>query len=133
MSLRVPSGGGTVRVQALALWLLLLSVLTHAVLPAPGSPLNRTQGSAFSAWTAEVSLAPKRKSLPGEEIGTAVRGGHGPDDPALAEPAVALAAIPAAAPFYAPRSPAAPAPAARTAGAGSAPFAARAPPVDLAS
>ena len=46
--------------QALSLWLLLLSILTHALIPT-GSPLQRTAGSAFSATTSEVSLAPRRQ------------------------------------------------------------------------
>lgn len=49
------------RVQVLPFWLLLLSIFTHAILPAE-SPLQRVSGSAFSVSTAEVSLAPQRKS-----------------------------------------------------------------------
>ena len=47
--------------QGLAFWLLLLSIFTHAVVPA-GAPLHRTPGSAFSATTAEVAIAPERNS-----------------------------------------------------------------------
>ncbi len=43
----------------LAAWLLLLTVLTHALLPL-GAPWTRTSGSAFSASTVEVSTAPAR-------------------------------------------------------------------------
>lgn len=42
------------------LWLLVATIAFHAVVPT-GSPLVRTSGSAFSATTADVSLAPKRK------------------------------------------------------------------------
>ncbi|MFN3388989.1 MAG: hypothetical protein ACK40O_08650 [Allosphingosinicella sp.] len=42
------------------LWLILATVFAHALLPV-GSPLVRTSGSAFSATTADVSLAPSRK------------------------------------------------------------------------
>lgn len=42
------------------LWLILVTVFAHALLPV-GSPLVRTSGSAFSATTADVSLAPSRK------------------------------------------------------------------------
>lgn len=41
-------------------WLVLATIFAHALLPV-GSPLVRTSGSAFSATTAEVSLAPSRK------------------------------------------------------------------------
>lgn len=47
--------------QGLALWLLLLSILTHAVVPA-GSPLQRGAGAAFSAAGAEVAIAPDRRT-----------------------------------------------------------------------
>ena len=52
--------------QGLAVWLLLLSIFTHAVVPT-GSPLQRTSGSAFSASTAEVAIAPKRKTVRTEQ------------------------------------------------------------------
>lgn len=41
------------------LWLLLAAILTHALIPV-GSPLARTSGSAFSATTLDVSLAPRK-------------------------------------------------------------------------
>ena len=42
-----------------ALWLILATVFLHALLPV-GSPMSRTVGSAFSATTVDVSLAPNR-------------------------------------------------------------------------
>lgn len=47
---------------ALAVWLLLLTILTHAVAPS-GLPVQRITGSAFSPWTVEVSLAPARQAV----------------------------------------------------------------------
>jgi hypothetical protein len=41
--------------QGLALWFLLLSILTHAVVPA-GSPIHRNSGSAEDHWR-EFSLS----------------------------------------------------------------------------
>ena len=46
--------------SVLTLWLLLASILFHALIPV-GSPLEPTTGSAFSASTVEVALAPGRK------------------------------------------------------------------------
>lgn len=43
-----------------SLWLLFATIVFHAVVPT-GSPLTRTAGSAFSATTSDVVLAPKRK------------------------------------------------------------------------
>ena len=91
----------TSRVEVLALWLLLLSIFTHAIIPA-GSPLHRTTGSAFSASTAEVSLAPKRKALADEQVqleasGDGASEGSGPPDPLdlrIAFRAVPLLGIP---------------------------------------
>lgn len=65
--------------QGLAFWFLLLSIFTHAVVPT-GSPLQRISGSAFSATTAEVAIAPKRKTIGTEqaEVGGRVEGSsHG--------------------------------------------------------
>lgn len=79
--------------QALALWLLLLTVLTHATVPI-GSPLHRSNGSAFSATTADVSLAPKRKNLGAEQASVGVpdddggSGGAGSADPVIAAAAI---------------------------------------------
>lgn len=73
--------------QGLAFWLLLLSILTHAVVPA-GSPLQRISGSAFSATTAEVAIAPKRKSAASEQVNSGLSDegrseGAGAEDPPL--------------------------------------------------
>jgi hypothetical protein len=46
-------------------WLLLAAIFAHALLPV-GSPLFRSNGSAFSASTVDVSLAPSRKDRPSE-------------------------------------------------------------------
>ncbi|QAY76185.1 hypothetical protein [Sphingosinicella sp. BN140058] len=43
--------------SGVALWLLLLSIFTHAFGPLPG-PVSGTTRSAFSAFTDDVSLAP---------------------------------------------------------------------------
>lgn len=50
------------RLFGLSLWLLLVSIFVHALLPM-GSPFHRAMGSAFSASTADVSLKPTRKPL----------------------------------------------------------------------
>ena len=42
-----------------ALWLLVLAILTHALLPV-AAPWARTNGSAFSASTVEVTTGPSR-------------------------------------------------------------------------
>ncbi|QAY76039.1 hypothetical protein [Sphingosinicella sp. BN140058] len=51
----------------MAFWLLLASILAHALLPV-GSPLARTSGSAFSASTADVSLGASRDEALAEAI-----------------------------------------------------------------
>lgn len=48
-------GIGRLSLNRLFLWLSLATILTHALLPL-GSPLVRGSGSAFSAYTSEVSL-----------------------------------------------------------------------------
>lgn len=61
---RLPRTSGPVprdRTRILSAWLLLLSILVHALVPV-GSPLVRGWGSAFSAGTVDVSLAGSRKS-----------------------------------------------------------------------
>ena len=72
-----------------ALWLILAVILGHALLPV-GSPLSKASGSAFSAATFEVSLAPSRgessQSLTGRE-GDSSAGLGGSDPPR--QPAVA--------------------------------------------
>ena len=55
------SPDGKARRQGLALWLLLLSIFTHAFVPL-GSPLDRSAGSAFSISTGDVSLAAKKRA-----------------------------------------------------------------------
>lgn len=52
---------GARRIRIATAWLLLALILLHALLPL-GSPLARASGSAFSAATVEVSLAPPRGS-----------------------------------------------------------------------
>jgi hypothetical protein len=114
--------------RAMALWLLLLSIFTHAVLPA-GSPVQGRPGSAFSASTADVSLAPTRRSLAGDQfqLGTAddeSSKGSAPPDPAILSGAftAAPAGQAAPAPEFPPEAPAAPG------DGGAASFEARAPP-----
>ena len=55
------SPDGKARVYGPTLWLLLLSIFTHAFVPL-GSPLDRGAGSAFSISTGEVSLAAKKRN-----------------------------------------------------------------------
>ena len=72
----------------LSMWLLLLSILAHALVPT-GSRVELVAGSAFSASTAEVSLGPTRTSL-GERdarlrsAGDGALDGAGSADPLLA-------------------------------------------------
>jgi len=78
------------------LWLLLITVFAHAVIPT-GSPLARSQGSAFSISTTDVSLAPKRraeaKGAPGPAApDDALAGPHGPSGEAAV--AASVAALP---------------------------------------
>lgn len=54
----------------MAFWLLLASILAHALLPV-GSPLARTSGSAFSATTAEVALSPSREDALSDGVAAA--------------------------------------------------------------
>jgi hypothetical protein len=65
---------GDVWRQGLAAWLLLLSILTHALVPI-GSPFQRTAGSAFSTATSDVAVTPKRQQRAFEE--NAIKGGGG--------------------------------------------------------
>ena len=124
---RASVDGGMAWRQGLALWFLLLSILTHAVVPT-GSPLQRSSGSAFSATTAEVAIAPKRKEA-GRERAEAAGGDEGRSEGAGAGDPPLL--LPAAAPFApsgdAPRSPSIAGPA-LPAESGAAAFSARAPP-----
>jgi hypothetical protein len=55
--------------NALFLWLSLATVLVPAI-GSSGSPLRLTEGSAFSAFTSDVSLGPSR-AAPIEDEGTA--------------------------------------------------------------
>lgn len=113
--------------HGLALWLLLLSIFTHALIPT-GSPLHRIAGSAFSASTADVSLAPSRKLFPKQaQLRDADEGNS--EGSGFAGPA----AIPSAPPTLVPRPlhPASvfrPEATARPGVGGSASFEARAPP-----
>jgi hypothetical protein len=125
---RSVSAGKALR-QGAALWLLLLSILTHTVVPA-GSPLVPTSGSAFSAATAEVAIPPKRETASseqavaggGEDGGS--KGGSLADDPPAPFPAEA-ASIP-----WPPERAKSPSPEPWTTDrkGGAAPFSARAPP-----
>ena len=58
LSQPTPRAAAATRLVA-PLWLLLAAILTHALIPV-GSPLARTSGSAFSATTLDVSLAPRK-------------------------------------------------------------------------
>lgn len=115
--------------QGLAFWLLFLSIFTHALVPA-GSPLHRTSGSAFSATTAEVAIAPKRKPLAAKEVQPgagdegSLEGAGGADDP----PLPLSGGTP---PAFRPSDPAQtlwPTVSSRSLDGGAAPFSARAPP-----
>lgn len=126
---QAPAHDGKAWRQGLAFWLLLLSIFTHAIVPA-GSPLHRTPGSAFSATTAEVAIAPKRKSSASEpaQAGASDEGdsngsGAAGDPPVQSLGAAALpawSAEPATGPWAAIPS--------RRAVDGAAAFSARAPP-----
>lgn len=124
-----PLPDGRLLNRALATWLLLLSIFTHAFVPL-GATVQAASGSAFAASTAEVSLAPRRLSLPGkaqaqlrarEDGGSAGPSGDTPGFPLPFAPAIPPAGSSlVAAPF--PAAPVrAPAPSAS-------PFSARAPP-----
>lgn len=113
-----------------ALWLVLAAIFAHALLPV-GSPLARASGSAFSATTPDVSLAPARSGahafLAAGEGGSST--GLGGSDP----PRETAATLPAAAfrlkpqPGAAPPPPAAPDLPRRP--AQTQPYASRAPPL----
>jgi hypothetical protein len=126
---RSPALDGKAWWQGAAVWLLLLSIFTHAVVPA-GSPLHRTPGSAFSATTAEVAIAPKRKSADTEQAqpGSGDEGGSqgsgASDDP----PAALQAHSAFASPFHASEPRHRLAFASLRADGGAASFSARAPP-----
>ncbi len=91
---------GQVQKQGFALWLLLLAIFTHALLPGD-SPLQRTTGSAFDSSTIDVALAPTRNALAEEPLqvrsgknGTA-DGGFDSGSSALVPFSAALPAAPA--------------------------------------
>ena len=112
-----------------ALWLILAAIFAHALLPV-GSPMDRTFGSAFSATTFDVSLAPRGEAstlLVQQETGSSA--GLGGPDPALSPAAVlpTSGALSAFARAPAPASPAAPE--LRSPPARSKPYAPRAPPL----
>ncbi|WP_114950741.1 hypothetical protein [Sphingosinicella terrae] len=103
------------------LWLILAAIFAHALLPV-GSPIERISGSAFSAATSDVSLAPGR-ALAAEEEDT-LGDLDGPAPAAWPDPIAAMSAVPQAPmpqqPFLAglPASP-----------PGARPYAPRAPPL----
>ena len=70
-----------------ALWLILATIFAQALLPV-GSPMARASGSAFSASTSEVSLAPARGAsaffVQQEGGSSAGLGGGDPADPPAA-------------------------------------------------
>lgn len=114
----------------IALWLILAAIFAHALLPV-GSPMARIPGSAFSAATIDVALAPSRggaaafqaPKLNGPEPGL---GGFDPTgSPAAIPPAVALGSESALAAAPAPPS----APDLRSASVRTRPYAPRAPPI----
>ncbi|TFI60091.1 hypothetical protein E2493_02265 [Sphingomonas parva] len=120
---------GVARTHGLALWLLLLSIFTHAFVPA-GSPLHKISGSAFSAATAEVSLAPSRS--PAAKKSPQLKAADEPrfDDAAPHDPPLAPAAVLSPVAFAPLAGPVAAPSASRLAplGADVSPFAPRAPP-----
>lgn len=119
----------TVRTRALALWLLLFSIFTHALVPI-GSPLQRANGSAFSAFTSEVSLSPDRKAQARQQRQLQDAGGEGSDGGDPSGDDLARAAPAALAPQLAQQSRFAAAPAAEPAAeGGAAAFDARGPPL----
>lgn len=111
-----------------ALWLILAAIFAHALLPV-GSPMARTLGSAFSATTLDVSLAPR-----GETLTLLIQKGAGSSaglagpDPALSPAAVlsAPSGLSAVARTSAPAGPASPE--LRQPPVRSQPYAPRAPP-----
>lgn len=114
--------------QGLALWLLLLSIFTHALVPA-GSPLQRMSGSAFSATTAEVAIAPKRKGPGAEQVelrdtDSGSQGAAAADDPPSLFAGGAVSSAWAQQPAKLSRQPVT----SRPPAGGAAPFSARAPP-----
>lgn len=114
------------------LWLLLGTIAAHAMLPV-GSPVAQASGSAFSATTLDVALAPKRKASsaetfvvePSSRSGDARGPDRGPDGPYLPARAVPLSQPQPQAPLLVSR-PAGPVPASGPAWH----FRARAPPAD---
>jgi hypothetical protein len=129
MTKRSTSPGREARIHGTALWLLLLSIVTHAFLPAAAAAQKSVPGSAFSAGTSEVSLASRRAPLPsrlaqlrsGDDEGSAAGGGA--DDALVAE-----APLPPALPLPAGGGPVRLPLSSLPADGGAASFAARAPP-----
>jgi hypothetical protein len=53
--------------RLLFLWLALATVIASALDPVVGSPLAESHGSAFNAFTSDVSLGPSRATAPERE------------------------------------------------------------------
>ena len=79
------------RARPACLWLILAAILAHAVVPV-GSPLARTQGSAFSIATTDVSLAASRKKSLRRNVAAAVPANREHGLPPEGEPA-AIASV----------------------------------------
>jgi len=73
-----------------AFWLVMVAILAHALIPV-GSPIQRTNGSAFSVSTVDVSIAPKRRQLHERKIVPA----SARDDHGIAVPPAIVAMEPA--------------------------------------
>ena len=114
--------------RTLALWLLLLSIFTHALVPAEAA-LDRARGSAFSAATDDVSLAPVRKAAGDDRVVLRARDRDSSEGAAPPGPAILAAAVSALPPPAVAHTPAiAPAASVVPGGGGAASFQARAPP-----
>lgn len=79
----------------LFLWLSLAVILTHALIPL-GSPAIRAQGSAFSAYTGDVSLRGREGSVARAYATQADPGEPGAGLPGGADPNSATPSIPSA-------------------------------------
>ena len=129
MADRLTLDRGWARMQMLTLWLLLGSIFAHALIPV-GSPLKPTTGSAFSASTLEVALAPGRKPQFDKQVQLKAGEGDARWPDAGSPDAAILPQLPALVPAaYDQTRPAPPRVVALVDRAGAASFQPRAPPI----
>jgi hypothetical protein len=81
--------------RLLSLWFVVATILAHALLPI-SSPLVRVSGSAFSASTYEVSIAPGRRD---KAVDHFTRAGDGRHEASGSAGGDDVAALPVAAPM----------------------------------